>query len=79
MNREETLARRGIGVQVFEPDIIEVPPGYYRFVRYEPCPLGRRRKHCTNEHHHWGRGDHVVPLHPEWNVGDGLAQREGQK
>lgn len=58
----------GIGIQAFRPDIIEIEPGAWRFVRYEPCPLGRNRRRCTSEHHHWGRGDHVVPVNPNWTL-----------
>jgi hypothetical protein len=61
---------KGIGVQVFHPDIMEIEAGDWRFVRYEPCPLGRNRKNCKSEHHHWGRGDHVVPVNPDWKIGD---------
>lgn len=60
----------GIGVQVFAPDLSETEPGQWRFVRFEPCPRGRSRRFCKDENHHWGRGDHVVPLHPEWNIGE---------
>ena len=60
----------GIGVQVFSPDLSETEPGQWRFVRFMPCPLGRNRRHCKDEHHHWGRGDHVVPLHSDWMIGE---------
>ena len=62
---------QGIGVQAFYPDILEIPAGQWRFVRYEPCPLGPiKKKTCPDEHHHWGRGDHVVPVNPDWKIGD---------
>lgn len=45
-------------------DIIEAGPGEWREVYYEPCP--NPSKKCDSEYHHHGRGDHMVPVDPDW-------------
>jgi hypothetical protein len=47
-------------------DIIEAAPDEWREVYYEPCPTPAE-KHCDSEYHHYGRGDHLVPLDPDWS------------
>ena len=46
-------------------DIIEAGPDEYREVYYEPCPTPGEK--CDSEHHHYGRGDHLVPFDPDWS------------
>lgn len=62
-----------VGVQVFtDDDIVEASSGEYRYVRFEECPSDPDER-CQSEYHHWGRGDHVVPLDPDWSRGDDPA------
>lgn len=64
----EAVARVGypdIGVQDFASGNLTVmEEGQYRYVRFEDCPSVDET--CDSEHHHYGRGDHVVPLDPDW-------------
>jgi hypothetical protein len=55
-----------IGVQDFASGNLTVmEPGEYRYVRFEDCPTDPDER-CRSEYHHYGRGDHVVPLDPDW-------------
>ena len=62
-----------VGVQDFASGNLTVmEPGEYRYVRFEECPTDPDER-CQSEYHHWGRGDHVVPLDPDWSRGDDPA------
>ena len=54
-------------IQAFLADgnVFEAAPGEWREVYCEECPdpLGR----CDSEYHHFGRGDHMVPVDPGWS------------
>jgi hypothetical protein len=56
------------GVQAFvNGDIFEANPGQWRLVHFDPCPNKRKRARCESQYHHWGRGDHAVPLDADWS------------
>jgi hypothetical protein len=47
-------------------DIIEAGPSEWREVYYEDCPTPGAP--CDSEFHHYGRGDHLVPVDPDWEA-----------